>query len=159
MLHHDCDWVKRGNTTGFAISSCPADLFADGVVPDSKAMWPRSKGLLMYQFASSLALTYYLLVGCFLYYAAHGQGLLHDKLFTELDMNQTHVVALCLWLLATFGAVLSLAVMWVTACSLFGRATAVRFRNVRTCFAGDLRWRESAPISVAMRPDGGHGRP
>jgi len=112
MLHHDCDWVKRGNTTGFAISSCPADLFADGVVPDSKAMWPRSKGLLMYQFASSLALTYYLLVGCFLYYAAHGQGLLHDKLFTELDMTPTHVVALGCWLLGTFGVLVALGRMW-----------------------------------------------
>ena len=67
---------------------------------------------LLYQSNGSLAVIYYLLVACVLFFAARGQGLLHDKLFTELDMTWTHVVALLFWFLATFGAVLSLAVMW-----------------------------------------------
>ena len=94
------------------INSCNADLFLDGVVPDSKSMVLAGYFPLFYQFNGSLVVTYYLLLGVFLYYAARGQGLLHDKLFTALDMTKTHVVALCLWLLATFGAVLALAVMW-----------------------------------------------
>ena len=67
---------------------------------------------IFYQFNGSLDVILYLLSACVLYFAARGQGLLHDKLFTELDMTTTHVVALLFWLLATFGAVLSLAVMW-----------------------------------------------
>ena len=94
------------------ISSCTVDLFADGVVPNSKAIVHRWYAPLWTQFSGSIAVTYYLLVACFLYYAARGQGLLHDKLFTELDMTKTHVVALFFWLLATFGAVLALAVIW-----------------------------------------------
>jgi hypothetical protein len=39
-------------------------------------------------------------------------GLLHDKLFTELDMTKTHVVTLVLWLVGTFGFLLALSVMW-----------------------------------------------
>ena len=93
------------------VSSCTADLFANGVVPDSKAMVYHKYSPLYYQLNGSAVVTYYLLLGCFLYYAARGQGLLHDQLFTELAMTKTHVVALSLWLLATFGAVLSLAVM------------------------------------------------
>ena len=94
------------------ISTCSADLFADALVPDSKATVYNTYAPLDIQFNGSLVVVYYLLFSCALYYAARGQGLLHDKLFTELDMTTTHVVALLFWLLATFGAVLSLAVMW-----------------------------------------------
>ena len=125
LLHWDCafeiDGVFQLNmdaaTNGSwwlaaPISSCTADLFADGVVPDSKAMVYRWHGRQEIQFFGSLIVAIYLLVGCFLYHAARGQGLLHDRLFSELDMDPKHVVALCFWLLATFGTVLALAVMW-----------------------------------------------
>ena len=65
-----------------------------------------------YQFNSSISVILYLVFGCVLYYTARGQGLLHDELFTELKMTTTQLLALLSWLLATFGAVFALAVMW-----------------------------------------------
>jgi hypothetical protein len=93
------------------ISTCTAAMFADGVVPDSKAMVFGTYLPLAYQANVSLCVIYYLAVGCVLYYTARGQGLLHDELFTELKMTTTQLIALLFWLLATFGAVLALAVM------------------------------------------------
>ena len=97
LFHGDCAFViddvyqynMDGATNGTwkaaaPISSCTADLFADGVVPDSKAMVYHFNAPLTYQANGSLVVTYYLLSGCVLYYAARGQGLLHDELFTEL---------------------------------------------------------------------------
>ena len=115
----DCDFRINvdGATNGTwkraaPISTCAANMFLDGVVPDSsKATVFSHYAPEIYQLNGSLVVIYYLLLGCVLYYAARGQGLLHDKLFTELDMSATHVIALLFWLLATFGAVLSLAVM------------------------------------------------
>lgn len=95
------------------IDTCVPDLFIDAdSATNSKANVYHHHVPIWYQFHCSLVIVYYLLMGCFLYFAARGQGLLHDKLFSELDMEPNHIIALNLWLLATFGAVASLAVMW-----------------------------------------------
>ena len=125
LFHGDCAFSIDGvyqydmnaatnDTWRFAapIATCASDLFVDGVVPDSNATVYRHLAALDNQINGSLVVIYYLLFGSMLYYAARGQGLMHDKLFTELDMIKTHVIALLFWLLASVGAVLSLAVMW-----------------------------------------------
>eukprot|EP01043_Picozoa_sp_COSAG02_P062312 COSAG02_NODE_8565_length_2522_cov_2.349979_2_plen_608_part_00 len=85
-----------------AISTCRGDLFKDGVTPDSNAKVYNFYAPLHNQFGGSCAFLGYLVLGTVTYYAARGQGLLHDKLFTELDMGTTHVIALFFWLLVTF---------------------------------------------------------
>ena len=82
------------------ISTCSTTLFANGAVLDSKAMVFQTYVPLAYQTMSGPYVIIYMMVGCTFYYVARGQGLLHDKLFTELDMTKTHVIALLFWLLA-----------------------------------------------------------
>ena len=66
---------------------------------------------LAYEFHSSIALIYYIGFGTALFLAARGQGLMHDRLYTELDLKPEHVFTFGFWLLATNGVMLSLAVM------------------------------------------------
>lgn len=94
------------------IQSCAKDLFVDHMVPTSNATVFHRYSPLQYQMYGTIVVVYYLLAGCFLYYAARGHGLLHDKLFTELDMTLTHVAVLIFWLCATFGATAAISVMW-----------------------------------------------
>jgi hypothetical protein len=63
------------------------------------------------QINGSLVVIYYLSFGTTLYYLARGQGLLHDRLFTNLEMQWKHVFALLCWLVATFGALVAMATM------------------------------------------------
>ena len=46
------------------------------------------------QFSPTLAILYVTTLGSSLFTAAKGQGLLHDRLFTELDLQPFHVAAL-----------------------------------------------------------------
>ena len=66
---------------------------------------------LAYEFHASIAMICYIGFGTMLFLAARGQRLLHDRLFTELDLKPEHVLSFGFWLLATSGVMLSLAVM------------------------------------------------
>jgi len=66
---------------------------------------------LAYEFHSSIAFIGYIGLGTALYLAARGQGLLHDRLFKELDLKLEHVFTFLFWLLATIGIMLAAAVM------------------------------------------------
>jgi hypothetical protein len=142
------------------INTCKADLFVDGLVRDSNATMYGFYGPLIYQFNGSLVVIYYLLTGCVLYFAARGQGLLHDKLFTELDMSKTHVVALLFWMLATFGAVMAMAVVWAEWSDWDRFWSFVVPAHVCTAFGligmASVLWNEA--IRVALGFGGGDNR-
>ena len=93
------------------ITECVPELFLDGNVPQTQSMVLRSYHPLDAQINGSLVVIYYLSFGTTLYYLARGQGLLHDRLFTNLEMQWKHVFALLCWLVATFGALVAMATM------------------------------------------------
>ena len=93
------------------ISTCLPQLFLDGKVPQMNSTVLRNYHPLDCQINGSLVVIYYLSFGTVLYYLARGQGLLHDRLFTNLEMQWRHVFALLCWLVATFGLLVALGTM------------------------------------------------
>ena len=54
----------------------------------------------------------YIVAGSFLFYVARAQGILHDRLIDEWELEQTHVAALCLWGIATLALLIMCSFSW-----------------------------------------------
>ena len=92
------------------LGSCTAELFVGGVTPQADTVVLRpSSSWIAGQLSGSLALIVYLMMCSLYYYLARGQGLLHDRLFSDLDMQPKHVLALLFWLLGTFSTLVEVA--------------------------------------------------
>lgn len=118
LFFDDCDFQDNMDPATNAtwwdeapLTDCIPDLFITGIVPQSKAKVIRFYFPLDVQINGSLALIYYLGFVTVVFFAARGQGLLHDRLFTTLEMEWTHVFALIFWLLATFGVLVAIGTM------------------------------------------------
>jgi hypothetical protein len=114
------------NTTWYLsapVRTCASDLFGvsnTATGNTASAAWMHHTNAtvlsmyipLRYQAYNSYAIIIYFTVGSMLYFAARGQGVLHDRLLTELEMRPEQVIAVFFWLLATAGAVTGAAVAW-----------------------------------------------
>ena len=58
------------------------------------------------------ALTAYIVTGSFLYYIARAQGILHNRLIDEWELERQHVAVLCLWCIATVAVLILCTLNW-----------------------------------------------
>jgi hypothetical protein len=103
--HQNLD-AKSNSTFGFLafVRDCPIDMFKPPLMdtePNATFVSGHGNGVLTCRHGGFTVLLIYLNVCSVLYYTARGQGILHDRLLIEFEMEWSHVIALVMWLIAS----------------------------------------------------------